>query len=571
MKHFAINNIKLSTILVILMFPFVTEIYAQQNKGDETNRDYYYEASKEKLLGNFDKALELFNKALEKSPDDAASMYEIADIYKTQEKFENAVFYAEKAVQTEPDNKWYKLLLLQLYQSAGNFDDAASIIKKLIEKEPDNLEYMQDLALNYIYAGDFKEAIKTYNKLEEKMGIVEGISYQKQKIYLLQNKPEKAIEEIAKLSEANPDEIRYMELLAELYLANQQFDEALETYERIREIEPENPYINISLSDFYRKQGDLDKSFEYLKSGFANPALDIDTKVQILLAYYSMNEFYNELKDEAFTLAEILVDAHPNDPKAFSIYADLLYQDDQFEAAKEAFLKVISMDSTKYLVWEQMLFIDSELGDFHAMADESRRSIAMFPQQPLLYLFSGVANFQLDKYDKAADDLNTGVKFVVGNNALKSQFYAYLGDVYFQLEDHVKSDEAYENVLKIDPDNSIVLNNYAYYLSLRNIKLEKAERMAKKAVELDPENSANQDTYGWVLYKLGKYDQAKKWIGKSISTDQDSSAVVLEHYGDVLFKLGDVDGAIQYWEQADEAGKGSEFLKQKVKDKTLYE
>jgi Tfp pilus assembly protein PilF len=163
-----------------------------------------------------------------------------------------------------------------------------------------------------------------------------------------------------------------------------------------------------------------------------------------------------------------------------------------------------------------------------------------------------------------------GVNFVVANDKMLAQFYSYLGDTYFQLKDHENSDEAYENVLKIEPNNVLVLNNYAYYLSLRGENLEKAESMAKKAVELEPGNSSYQDTYGWVMFKLGKYEEAKEWIARAVESGEES-AVALEHYGDVMWKLDNKKEALKYWEKAFKAGEGSEFLEKKVQDKQYYE
>jgi len=551
-------------------FVLCISISVAQQISTQSNRDLYYDATKEKIQGNTEKALKLFEKQLKAYPEDDASMYEIASIYFKQKKVDEALEYAGNAVSLNSENKWYKTLLIQIYQAKGDYRAASRIIQNMIETEPGNIEYLQDYALNYIYAGDFKDAIEVYDEIEEKMGITEQISLQKQKLYLLLKRPKEAIREVEALTRAYPDEARFLEMLAEMYVTSEKFDEALATYEKIREIDPDNPYINISLSDYYRKQGNDEMAFTYLKDGFANPALDIDTKIQILLAYYSVNEIYNELKDEAFTLAEILVEAHPDEAKAFSIYADLLYQDDRFDEARTAFRKVISLDSSKYVVWEQLLFIESELGDFEAMASEAARALALFPQQPLIYLFSGVANFQIENYEQSSTDLETGSQFVVGNNKLKAQFYSYLGDVYYQLDDIESAFLAYDETLKLDPGNSIVLNNYAYYLSLVGDDLPKAEEMARKAVDMDPENGANQDTYGWVLYKIGRYDEAKEWIGKAIE-NREESAVVLEHYGDVLFKLGDHKKAVKYWEKAQDKGEGSEFLDKKVRDKTMYE
>ena len=93
--------------------------------------------------------------------------------------------------------------------------------------------------------------------------------------------------------------------------------------------------------------------------------------------------------------------------------------------------------------------------------------------------------------------------------------------------------------LEINPKDTYVLNNYSYYLSLRNMDLDKAEAMSRKANELDPNNGNSQDTYAWILYASKKYTEAKEWIEKAILNGGEKNAVILEHYGDILFKLGD--------------------------------
>jgi len=570
-----LTNKALTVLLLITVFLSLSSLSFGQRDligtGNFTkDRETYYEASKHKILGNYDKAIELFRKCLDQDPVDAAAAYELANIYTDLGKVSEAVPFAEKAVELDPVNKWYKILLIRLYQAQGNYTESGRIIDQLIVAEPDNIEYYQDEAMNYIYNSDYKNAVKSYDILEQKLGVNEDISVQKEKIYIMMGKPEKAIEEIQKLSRAFPDEPRFLEMLAELYMTSGLYDQALEVYNEILKIDPENPYINISLSDYYRKKGDKAKSLEYLKAGFSNPNLDIDSKVSILLAYYSVTEIYNSYKDEAFELATIMIKAHPDDPKAFSIYADFLVQDKRYEEARQAFLKVISIDSTKYLVWEQLLFVESELRDNKAMAAESERALDLFPDQPMLYLFAGAAYFQMKDFEAAAKYFKNGINFVAGNDKMLAQLYSYLGDTYFQLKDHEKSDAAYEQVLKIEPDNVLVLNNYAYYLSLRGMNLEKAEQMAKKAVELEPANSSYQDTYGWVLFRLGRFEEAKEWISKALESGEES-AVVMEHYGDVMWKLDNKKEAVKYWEKAQKAGEGSEFLEKKVQDKIYYE
>jgi Tfp pilus assembly protein PilF len=95
--------------------------------------------------------------------------------------------------------------------------------------------------------------------------------------------------------------------------------------------------------------------------------------------------------------------------------------------------------------------------------------------------------------------------------------------------------------------------------------------MAAKAVKLDPTNPADMDTYGWVLYKLGRYDEAAVWVEKAIAATPSPDPDLLEHLGDIYFKQGYTDKAVIQWQNALKAGKGSEFLEKKVKERKLYE
>lgn len=573
-----INILPYILILNILLVAIPMDIQAQRNdrknkgKDREDNTALFLEANSEKLLGKLDKAKELFLECLVLDPQDAASMYELARIERLNNNTDQAIEWARKAVDQDPTNVWYLKLLSELYQEDMQFDKSIEVSEQLVELHPESLEYLYELALSHLLVGNYRKSIEVYNDIEIIIGVTEEISIQKQKIWMRLDESEKAIEEIEALCDAWPSETRYKSILAELYLSNSMEDKALQTYLEISEQDPNNAYIQISLSDFYRKRGDTEKSFEHLKRGFSNPYLDIDTKVQILLAYYTVNEYYDEQKDDATELASILAETHPDNPKAYSIQADLYYQNEEWEQARESLRKVVELDPSNYIVWEQLLFTESFLSDFEAMREESRQTIELFPQQPLPYLFAAVAGYQFEDHEQMIKDLETGIRYVVRNDLLLAEFYNYLGDAYHQVGQDEKAFEAYDACLKINPDNSIVLNNYAYYLSLKGVELERAKKMARKANELDPGNASNQDTYGWVLYMLGEYEEALEWIGKSITNHNTDNAEVLEHYGDTLYQLGRTQEALEYWKRALSAGEGgSELLKKKVKDGKLYE
>ena len=93
--------------------------------------------------------------------------------------------------------------------------------------------------------------------------------------------------------------------------------------------------------------------------------------------------------------------------------------------------------------------------------------------------------------------------------------YTSIGDAYNSLKDYKASDDAYDTALSMDPRNVTVLNNYAYYLSVRNTRLNDAEKMSRRSLELRPDESTFLDTYGWILYQQGKYESARKYLAGS--------------------------------------------------------
>jgi tetratricopeptide (TPR) repeat protein len=177
----------------------------------------------------------------------------------------------------------------------------------------------------------------------------------------------------------------------------------------------------------------------------------------------------------------------------------------------------------------------------------------------MAYYFNGYANMQLKKYEAAVHSLGKAVAIGSEDKKFLAQLYSSMGDAYYSLKNSTASDSCYDLSLIFDPDNAYVLNNYSYYLSLRNEKLEEAKKMAERANTLAPNTGAYQDTYAWVLFKMGNFTEAKLWLEKAMINGGGSDGTVLEHYGDVLYRLGDVNGAVEYWMKAKDKSDDSEY------------
>jgi tetratricopeptide (TPR) repeat protein len=538
---------------------------------ERMNAQFYALGLKERMAGNNAKAIVYFQQALESKTDDHASMYELSELFARENRIDEALVMMKNAISLAPDNTWYKIRIAQIYKFMGDYEAYSDVYRQLLIQHPDNTEYYGELSSALMLLEKYDEAIGVFNQIETQIGVNEALSLQKQQIYNTLGKPEKATAEIEKLAAAYPFEPRYQAILAEIYMNRGQKLKALEAYNKINELDPNDPYIHISLSEYYRQEGDIEKAYEELLIALANPELDIDMKVQVLVFWFEGAEVNPDLKEKAIGIAEVLIQTHPDSPKGYQILGDVLMDNKDFESANANYLQAIEIDSSNYVLWENLLFTDINLQDFVSLEDHSRRCLNLFPVQPLPYLFNGIGCYQNEKYPEALKSLEDGRKFVVNNDNLLGEFYNYTGEVQQKLGNFTASSLAYDKALIINPKNSVVLNNYAYYLSLRGEQLEKALEMAQKATELDPTNNSNIDTYAWVYYKLGRYEDALRWLEKAINGTENPSGTIFEHYGDILYKLNRKEEALSWWQKAKDAGEASKLIDKKISDKMLYE
>ena len=214
-----------------------------------------------------------------------------------------------------------------------------------------------------------------------------------------------------------------------------------------------------------------------------------------------------------------------------------LIRDARYMEAEEAFAKVLLYDKSKFIIWEQYLMLLSNHNKDKELLEASSEAIELFPSQPFLFLSKGLALYNFQRYSEAIESLEFGRRLLIEDNETAESIYVYLAESYYKEKQYAKSYQNFDKALKINPRSKYVLNNYSYYLSLQEEKLDLAISMCEKLMRIEPNNANSQDTYAWVLFKANKIDEALIWIEKAVKNSLNQSATILEHYGDILKNL----------------------------------
>lgn len=537
----------------------------------------FLDATSARLQGDPSKAVQLYQAALKVDPDNGAAWFELAKLYSQAQQTDDALTFAKKAVAADAGNIWYRFLLADLNTQKGDLSAATRTYQGIINDWPDRYEIYYGLADVLARQGKVKEAQQVYTDLEKKIGTSEELVTRQYDMLVGSGQEEAARDLMERAIADDPSGTGYYGMLAEAYEDLGEVDKARALYEKALLADPDDSMTRISLAQSYYDKGEYEKGFEQLHEAFADPDLDVDPKMQLLLGFYQMtgqgqpDSTTELLVKQSHELIDVMKKAHPLSGKPWSLECDFYLRENKPEQARDAFRQALVHEQDKYPIWAALLQLDFQLQDWTALHEESEKAAELFPTQPELHLYDGIALGQLKKQDEAIETLILGKDLVVDNKPLEAQFWSLLGDAYNETKDYPKSDAAYAKALALNDKDPGVLNNWAYYLSVRGEQLDKAEEMSRKSNELAPGTSTYQDTYAWVLYKQGKFEKAKEWQEKAIASEGKDEGLLLEHYGDILFKLNDKEGALVQWKKAQAAGGASDDIDRKVAEQTLAE
>ncbi len=529
----------------------------------------FFEGNKQKMLGNLNESGAYYLRCIQIFPDRAAANYEFAGILALSEDYARGIKFAEKAYEIDPSNKWYEALLISMYKSSGNLKKSSQLLEDMLKKHPDDYNSYLELTDTYLKLNQTKNALGTLDKFEKKYGFSEALMVEKNRIHIRKGDYASARLEVQKMIKLEPEDSKYYLLLADLYAEEGKTEKAFGIYQNILKQDPKNGKVHLSLSQYYQEKGDQKKSFQELEQAILSDEVDLDLKIKLLFSYVGIKNPSTEEKKQVYELSQILLKKYPNEMKVHSVYSDILVKDKQYAEAREELLIITQNTPNNYSVWEQLLYIDNQLGDYKSLYQNSTKMLEYFPNKAIAYFFSGLGAYQIKKYNKASEYLENGLDFAISDTALSAQFYTMLGDTYHKLQKNKKSDLSYEKAIKLNPTNYYVHNNYSYYLSVRAENLGRAKTLMKACIKAHPKNGTYLDTYAWVLFKNKEYKEALVQIEQAYINGGKESSVIVEHYGDILFMNKQKEKAITKWKESQELGNTSNVLQRKIETQEL--
>lgn len=490
------------------------------------------------------------------------------------QQYDAALLVMERAVEMDPDKAEYWELLLLVHQELGDVNGAITAVEELIRLLPDVQQNYLDHAFLLTFAEKFEEALQVYDTYIDRFGLDGQAVTSRARIFQALERPEEAIEELEALLKADPTQLVAYAMLAEFYTQSAQYSQALTVLDEGQNHLGDQPLFNISRAVVLRNMGRIDASFEQLAKGFDSHMFDLDYKAGTLYNTLGLEPSYTD--EQILELADQLVRQYPVSVKAHAVKGDIYAQFGRLEEAKASYETAVTLSPEVPQIWEQLISISNFLGLTEDAIKHGKKAAALFPGEPDLLFLVGNTYLIAEDYEMARVHMESALNSSANKEtSYLVQIYGSLGGIYHHLEMHAASDVAFEEALTHDSLDVYALNNYAYYLALRNDKLDRAIEMSTRAVEMQPNEATFEDTHAWVLYRKGKFQEALIWIRRALDNSDEPSATLLEHYGDILYRNGKVRDAVSQWKKAQKfvsADDGTAMrLAEKVRSRTIVE
>lgn len=567
---------KLFVILLLMMCRYAMA---------QSRLDYFLtEAAKSSMQGQWSKAADLYTHCLEIDSCSPEALFQLGRLQLYLRRDSLGLEYIYKAVELDPKNTYYMEPLAAILLRQGCEEEALPLLERISELETKRSDVLSHLANLYSKGDRLEEAIQTYDRLELLEGKIAQLSMQKFSLYMQLGDSVKAFGELQSLCDEYPAEMSYRVEMGYCYQQIGDYDTAMDIYNEVKAIEPTNVDLQMALLDLYLMQG-MDSLYEATRDSILY-APDTDTGKRIVLIQQMIQRMSPDSVDTERIIErfEKVVALDSADVEMLTMYASFLnYRERPETEIQRLMTRVLSVEPDNEMATQWLLQYYAGNRDFSSLEEICRRGANYYPQELLYSYFLGMMLIERSNYVEALGVLDRGLRQRSEDTrlALLSEVFTLKGDVYYKLDRHEEAFLEYDSALVYNRDNVLCLNNYAYFLSLKNQDMDKAEEMSYRSIKAEPNNKTYLDTYAWILFMQEKYEEAQQYMDKVVPrestekfllTDEYTSSVILEHAGDIAWMNGEQERAIYLWRLALKRGDKdvSSVLKKKSKKGKYY-
>lgn len=512
---------------------------AQQNRYDETM---------------VKKAIEQYQKITEKDPSDVDSWVMLGRLQTASHDTVAAINAYKKALALDANNQDAMSGLAMVYAEAGNTKEAADLLRQAAEKDP-TPRSLTALANAYEQMKDYGLAAETLRRALDQSGGNAELKRAYAEDLVRSDQVDAALKVFEELVAADPKDAQSELRISQIYRQKRDFAKARAAAEKAKQIDPANVEVQYNDVSLLEAEGKLPQAIARLKEildGSAHKSYEPPQKAVRIELLERLAFLYRESEQWPQAVEAFRQVLELNPEAGGSVEAQII---DTYRTAKDfnkaqqeadAALKKYSSDRALKATHASLL---ADLGKSDQAVAETKTLFTGKGKEDretwlsLAQIYEKAKNWsEMGKALDAAEKLSTA-------KDEKENIHFMRGAMYERMKKFDEAEVEFRKVLEINPENSSAMNYYGYMLADRNVRLQEAHELIKKALDQEPHNGAYLDSMGWVLYRMEKLPEAEQSLRRALEF-MSSDATVHDHLGDVYFHEGKIREAIAQWQSS---------------------
>lgn len=503
-----------------------------------------------------------------------------------QEMMKAAIAQYSEVIRLSPKDVESWLMLGRLEQAAQNSPAAEKAFKQVLALDSENEDAMTGLAMVYSNIGDTAGASEMLKRVADKNPNLRTLTtlagtYEQMREYGL------AAETYGRALELNRENTDLKRAYAQALFTADNYDKALPVLEELIQEDANDLLANLRLSQIYRQKRQFAKARDY-----AARARQLDP-ANLEIRYNEVGLLEAEGKTaEAIAQMRQMVDSIPANTQSISERSNrvillerlgiLHRMAEQTTEAVAAFREIVALDpDAAKRAQAQIVDTYRTSKDFASAEKELASALAKFADDRTLKIVGANLYADLGQFDRAEKMVKSLLGGDNDRDTLLSLVHIYekarnfkemgrtidaverlsksdddresvhflRGAMFEKMKQFDKAEAEFRKVLAMNPESSSALNYLGYMLADRNVRLNEALEMIRKAVDLEPHNAAFLDSLGWVYYRLNRLEEAEETLRRSLERGS-RDPTVHDHLGDVLSSRDNLKDAIAQWEIA---------------------
>jgi len=498
-------------------------------------------------LEQYDKAKFYFQKVTRLLPDSSIASQQLAKNSIELGEYQQAIDTLLAINTSSKYQSTISFLLVQAYVKSGQTNKALVIAEKLVKADPNNKEFIHHLGFIYQVAGDQEKAKQSFEK-----ALRIDVTHTKSIISLVETMQAmgevkasfKLLDQALLIQENNSELIN---ALGKSYARTRQYEQSVIWFKKAYKLDEHNKDLLKQLSFSYMAAGQPNEAIESIESYLINHEKTAD--LFILLAQYyqhqanfdkSLQNFNSAIrfegdKGEVYLLIAQLYQRQKKYSDAIEMYKKATAWSDNKQAPLIAVSQLLNQQETpleaiklvEQFIKDKDYSIQLRMVLAHSYYLSGQYYLAEKSYHKLLTLVASKANSRVNiivglslVYQAKKQDVKA-TKLLV--KALKDRPTSFLinsslAEIYMNKSQWKPAYDIYLSLLKVYPQQAILLNNTAYVASKLSF-YDEAKKYGLASLDITNNQPDSLDTLGWIYYQTEEFDKALPLFRKALALD----------------------------------------------------